>query len=160
MPGPVAMDGHWYGTLVEWVGRGEDMHRLTFPAQRRLRRKSEFDAAYARGRRFGDGFFAVTASSNDKHGARLGMAVAVRTAGNAVERNRIRRIVRESFRLHQHTLPAVDLVVSARPKARGAAGAELHASLTALWAKVIEHKAAGSDFARRTGPGPKGPGSG
>src|SRR5690348_17879413 len=78
------------------------MHRLTFPAQKRLRRKSEFDAAYARGRRFGNGFFAVTASSNDKYGARLGMAVAVRTAGNAVERNRIRRIVRESFRLHQH----------------------------------------------------------
>jgi ribonuclease P protein component len=114
------------------------MHRLTFPAHKRLRRKSEFDAAYARGRRFGNGFFAVTASSNDKYGARLGMAVAVRTAGNAVERNRIRRIVRESFRLHQHTLPAVDLVVSARPKARGAPGAELHASLVDLWKKVIE----------------------
>jgi len=114
------------------------MHRLSFPAHKRLRRKSEFDAAYARGRRFGNGFFAVTASSNDKQGARLGMAVAVRTAGNAVERNRIRRIIRESFRLHQHVLPAVDLVVSARPQARGARGAELHASLAALWAKVIE----------------------
>ena len=114
------------------------MHRLTFPAQRRLRRKSEFDATYARGRRFANGFFAVTASSNDKQGARLGMAVAVRTAGNAVERNRIRRIIRESFRLHQHDLPPVDLVVSARPKARGAPGAELHASLAALWKKVTE----------------------
>jgi len=135
------------------------MHRLTFPAQRRLRRKSEFDATYARGRRFANGFFAVTASSNDKHGARLGMAVAVRTAGNAVERNRIRRIVRESFRLHQHTLPAVDLVVSARPKARGASGAELHASLVALWTKVIEHNTAGSHFGPRDTPGPKGRGS-
>lgn len=114
------------------------MHRLTFPAHQRLRRKAEFDAAYARGRRFGNGLFAVTASSNDKHGARLGMAVAVRIAGNAVERNRIRRIIRESFRLHQHALPAVDLVVSAKPSARGAPGRELHASLAALWNKVIE----------------------
>ena len=114
------------------------MHRLTFPAQKRLRRKSEFDAAYARGRRFGNGFFAVTASSNDKHGARLGMAVAVRMAGGALERNRIRRIVRESFRMHQHALPPVDLVVSARPQARGAAGAQLRASLEELWMKVIE----------------------
>jgi ribonuclease P protein component len=114
------------------------MHRLTFPAHKRLRRKAEFDAAYARGRRFGNGFFAVTASNNDQHGARLGMAVAVRTAGNAVERNRIRRIVRESFRMHQHALPAVDLVVSARPQARGAPGAELRASLADLWKKVIE----------------------
>ncbi|MFZ0499686.1 MAG: ribonuclease P protein component [Steroidobacteraceae bacterium] len=119
------------------------MHRLTFPAHMRLRRKSEFDAAYAHGRRFGNGFFAVTASSNHKHGARLGMAVAVRTAGNAVERNRIRRIVRESFRLHQHALPAVDLVVNAKPQARGASGAELRAGLAELWQRVIEHKTAG-----------------
>jgi ribonuclease P protein component len=116
--------------------------RLTFPAHRRLRRKSEFDAAYARGRRFGNGFFAVTATSNDKSGARLGLAVAVRIAGSAVERNRLRRIIRESFRLHQHAMPAVDLVVSAKPSARGAAGRELRASLAELWRKVIERCAA------------------
>jgi len=119
------------------------MHRLTFPAHKRLRRKLEFDAAYARGRRFGNGFFAVTASSNEQLGARLGMAVAVRTAGNSVERNRIRRIIRESFRLHQLELPAVDLVVSARPSARGAPGAQLQASLAALWKKISEHWATG-----------------
>ena len=118
------------------------MHRLTFPAHKRLRRKSEFDAAYARGWRLGNGIFSVTASSNDKQGARLGMAVAVRTAGNAVERNRIRRIIRESFRLHQETLPPVDLVVSAKPKARGVPGTELHASLAGLWKKVIDRCAA------------------
>jgi ribonuclease P protein component len=136
------------------------MHRLTFPPHKRLRRKSEFDAAYARGRRFGNGFFAVTVTSNDKQGARLGMAVAVRTAGNAVERNRIRRVIRESFRLHQHSLPAVDLVVSARPQARATPGAQLHASLAGLWKKVIEHKIAGSDFGPRTAPGPTGAGPG
>lgn len=119
------------------------MHRLTFPAHKRLRRKSEFDAAYARGRRFGNGFFAVTASSNEQLGARLGMAVAVRTAGNSVERNRIRRIIRESFRLHQLELPAVDLVVSARPPARGAPAAQLQASLAALWQKISEQWAGG-----------------
>jgi ribonuclease P protein component len=112
--------------------------RLTLPAQRRLRRKSDFEAAYARGRRFGDGFFAVTARPNDIGGPRLGLAVSVRTAGSSVERNRIRRAIRESFRLHQHELPAVDLVVSARGRARGAAGTELQASLFTLWKKVTE----------------------
>ena len=114
------------------------MQRLTFPAPRRLRHKPEFDAAYARGRRFGNGFFAVTVISNDKSGPRLGMAVALRVARTAVERNRIRRIVRESFRVHQHTLPAVDIVVSARPKALGAPGGQLHRSLTAVWQQVRE----------------------
>lgn len=112
--------------------------RLTLPARLRLRRKSDFDAAYARGRRIGDGFFAVTATLNDLGAARLGMAVAVRTAGNSVVRNRLRRIIRESFRVHQHELPAVDLVVSARPAARTAARAALHASLAVLWKKVGE----------------------
>ena len=112
--------------------------RLTLPAQRRLRRKADFEAAYARGRRLGDGFFAVTVYSNSLGWPRLGLAVAVRAAGGAVERNRIRRIVRESFRLHQHEIPALDLVVSARPKARAAPGSELRASLAALWKKVTD----------------------
>ena len=112
--------------------------RLTLPAQRRLRRKSDFEAAYARGRRFGNGFFAVTARPNDIGGPRLGLAVSVKNAGNAVERNRLRRTIRESFRLHQHELPAVDIVVSARGRAREAAGLELRESLDALWKKVTE----------------------
>ena len=111
-------------------------NRLTLPAQKRLRRKSDFDAAYARGRRFGNGLFGVTALWNDKGWPRLGLAVAVRTAGGGVERNRIRRIIRESFRLHQYELPAVDLIVSARGRARDATGAELRESLSALWKSV------------------------
>lgn len=112
--------------------------RLTFPAPRRLRHKPEFDAAYARGRRFGNGFFAVTVISNDKSAPRLGLAVALRIARTSVERNRIRRIIRESFRLHQHALPAVDIVVSARSRAHGAPAGQLRESLAALWTQVSE----------------------
>ncbi len=112
--------------------------RLTLPAPRRLRHKSEFDAAHARGRRFGNGFFAVTVISNDKTGPRLGLAVALRIARTAVERNRIRRLIRESFRLNQRALPAVDIVVSARPKAHGAPGEQLRVSLAELWRQVSE----------------------
>ncbi len=117
------------------------LERLRLPPERRIRRKSEFEAAYAQGRRLGNGFFAVTVYSRaqagkEDRGPRIGLAVAVRTAGGSVERNRIRRVIRESFRLHQHELPPVDLVVSARTRARGASGTELHAALAALWKKV------------------------
>ncbi len=111
---------------------------MTLPAQLRLRRKGDFDAAYARGRRTSDGLFSVTMRVNEAGAPRLGLAVAVKVAGNAVARNRLRRIIRESFRLHQHELPAVDLVVSARPGTRGAAPQALRASLAALWRKVSE----------------------
>jgi ribonuclease P protein component len=116
--------------------------RLTLPARLRLRRKSDFDAAYARGWRMGNGFFAVTATHNDTGAARLGLAVALRAAGNAVMRNRLRRLIRESFRLHQAEIPCVDLVVSARASARGATPAELRASLDELWKRVSERCAA------------------
>src|SRR5450432_3431112 len=108
--------------------------RLTLPARLRLRRKKDFDAAYARGRRLGDGFFGMTASLNAEGVPRLGLAVAVRVAGGAVDRNR--RVIKESFRLHQEQIPPVDLVVSARPRARAAPGKQLHESLAELWKKV------------------------
>jgi ribonuclease P protein component len=110
--------------------------RLTLPAQRRLRRKRDFDAAYARGARFGNGLFSVTARVNDEAAPRLGLAVAVKVAGGAVARNRIRRIIRESFRVNQGRLPAVDVVVSARARARQAAAPELRAGLESLWKEV------------------------
>jgi ribonuclease P protein component len=112
--------------------------RLTLPARLRLRHKRDFDAAYARGRRMADGFFAVTVRRNDVGAPRLGLAVAVKVAGGAVARNRLRRIIRESFRLHQRELPAADLVVSARPPARTATASALRDSLAALWKKVGE----------------------
>ena len=114
--------------------------RLTLPAQLRLRRKSDFDAAYARGRRIGDGFFTVIVTANQVGAPRLGLAVAVRAAGGAVARNRLRRIIRESFRLNQRALPAFDLVVSARPQARAVPAAELRASLAALWGRIAGAK--------------------
>jgi ribonuclease P protein component len=108
------------------------------PARLRLRHKSDFDAVYARGRRMADGFFTMTIRANQVGAPRLGLAVAVKVAGGAVTRNRLRRIIRESFRLHQHELPAVDLAVSARAAARAASAQSLRASLAALWKKVGE----------------------
>jgi len=80
----------------------------------------------------------VIARPNGLEHARLGLAVGVKAAGNAVNRNRIKRLVRESFRSRQMELPAVDLVVNARPAAAKAANAEITASVSALWSRIAQ----------------------
>ena len=70
--------------------------------------------------------------------ARLGLAIAARTVGNAVSRNRVKRQVREQFRLQRDALPPVDIVISARQGARDAAAPELRAALQRLWTQINE----------------------
>lgn len=80
----------------------------------------------------------MIARPNTLDHARLGLAVGVKAAGNAVNRNRIKRVVRESFRQRQQELPAVDLVVNARPAAGKATNAEITASVAVLWSRIRE----------------------
>lgn len=46
--------------------------------------------------------------------ARLGIAVSKRAVSKAVSRNRLRRLIRESFRRHQHALAGFNVVVQIR----------------------------------------------
>ena len=91
-------------------------HRL--PRKMRLTRARQFDAVFAAKVRATAGPLVVWGTPNDAGHHRLGLAIS-RRAGNAVTRNRIRRLLRESFRLRQHELPlsdrSYDLVISVRP---------------------------------------------
>jgi ribonuclease P protein component len=90
----------------------------------RLRRRREFLEVQQRGRRLYAGEVLVLALDSRGPGPRIGITVSSRV-GNAVERNRVKRWVREAWRGVRADLPPVDLVVIARPGARamGLAGA-------------------------------------
>jgi ribonuclease P protein component len=118
---------------------------LCFPPARRIRKPGEFKHIYAGGRRLGNEFFTANAQPNALHAARLGLSVAVRTMGSAVARNRVRRLIRESFRLNQSTMPALDIIIGVRPAARDAEGARLRASLEQLWQKIASQCARSSE---------------
>jgi ribonuclease P protein component len=80
----------------------------------------------------------VIARPNGLGLARIGLAVGVKSAGNAVNRNRIKRVVREAFRRTKQELPSVDIVVNARAAAGKATNAQITASVVTLWARIAE----------------------
>jgi ribonuclease P protein component len=85
-----------------------------------------------------DGCFTLLARNNDLGRPRLGLAISRKFAKTAVARNRIKRIVRESFRLHQAALSGLDIVVLARDNTSVKPNRELRASLTRHWARLVE----------------------
>lgn len=80
-----------------------------------------------------DRWFTVLWRENRRGSARLGLAVAKKHCKLAVGRNRIKRIVRESFRIYQAGLPGLDVVVINRPAATTAENRQLFDSLAGHW---------------------------
>jgi len=89
----------------------------------RLSRSAEFDRVYRQGRAYGNRWFVLHAfprgeSGELATGPRLGLSVS-RKVGGGVERNLVKRLLREAFQAAHETLPAdLDIVVVARPAAR------------------------------------------
>ncbi len=67
---------------------------------------------------------------------RLGLVFSKKNVRRAVDRNRLKRLTRESIRLQQHQLPAVDIVVLARRDAVGLDSATLHRQLSGMWRRL------------------------
>jgi ribonuclease P protein component len=106
------------------------------PRVARVCRAGDFAALRHASGRLGGRCFSVRYQPNGLGHARLGLAISKRVSKRAVERNRIKRLLRESFRRARAQLPPVDLVVMAREAAAGVPGNELLAEIDALWRKL------------------------
>lgn len=82
----------------------------------------------------------LLAGNNGLPIARLGLALARRKIPAASARNRIKRIVRESFRKHQHELTGLDIVVLARTDLSQVANHVLFESLEKHWARLAARR--------------------
>jgi len=115
--------------------------RAGLPREARIRRAGDFAAMRNASGRLGGRCFSVRYRGNGLDHARLGLAISKRVSKRAVERNRIKRLLRESFRKIQYQLPAVDLLVMAREQAAGLPGPELLAEIDLLWKKLMSQTA-------------------
>lgn len=108
-----------------------------FPKTARVLRTAEFRRIYDNGVRFTTPLFAAFCLSRPEAertaGARLGLTVP-RSVGNAVIRNRIKRRLREAFRVHRARFGAWDIVLNPRRAVLDASFADIEKALE----KVIQ----------------------
>ena len=108
----------------------DDLPRPTAPRGRpkrgRLSRSAEFERVYRQGRSVGNRFLVLYTfpRAGAVDGPRLGLSVS-RKVGGAVDRNRVKRLLREAFAQETERVPPDrDVVVVARPEARDLAARE------------------------------------
>ncbi len=99
-----------------------------FPRLKRLTKAKDFGRVFANPTRSSDRYFTALSHPNKGNMARLGLTVSRRIARNAVDRNRLKRLVREVFRCQQD-LPLLDFVVLANKAAPAAENRVLRDSL-------------------------------
>jgi ribonuclease P protein component len=85
----------------------------------------------------GFSYLSVYARENGQETARLGLAVPKRQIKTAVARNRIKRLIRESFRYNQTRLAGLDVVVLVRAGAARVANPTFLQDLDKLWDRLI-----------------------
>lgn len=83
--------------------------------------------------------------------ARLGLAISKRSLKLAVQRNRIKRLTRESFRQAFSTLPAVDIVIMSQPELASMDNAAILQQLEVSWQRLSKLYGASSGAAHSSG---------
>ena len=118
---------------------------LRFSRQNRMLDAESYARVFKKAGRSKDKLFTVLYRSNNLERARLGLAVSKKNCRLAVGRNRIKRIVRESFREHQGDLAGIDFVVLNQVGTHKADNKALFESLEGHWRRCRDSSRARQD---------------
>ena len=111
--------------------------RACFPPVARVRQGRDYRAAFGEGLRCKARYFGLHLRPRDGGFCRLGLAVSRKVSPLAVQRNRIKRVCREWFRLHRASLPPADYIITARHEAARQPNPALREDLDRLLARGL-----------------------
>ena len=112
---------------------------MKFPLRARLNNPADFRFVFSSPTVSSDSCFRVLCRGNGRDYSRLGMAVSRKVCKHAPGRNRLKRVIRESFRNHQEKLAlggGQDLVVLPSGRAASICNKALFESLRGHWQKI------------------------
>jgi ribonuclease P protein component len=113
------------------------MSSAVFTSKKKLTKATEFKRVFKNPVVSSDACFRILARAGEDSGLRLGMAVSRHVDKKAVGRNRIKRVVRESFRQHFSGLEKhIDVVVLPRRESATICNKELFSSLQSHWSRL------------------------
>jgi ribonuclease P protein component len=108
----------------------------SFPRERRLLAKAEFQAVFDESNKVSQRYLLALYRPNQQAEARVGIMVGKRAVNLAVERNLIKRVIRESFRINQTKLHGLDIIVIVRHQCNLLTKVQLREGVEKLWQNV------------------------
>lgn len=113
------------------------MTGAAYPKRLRLREPAQFGTVFNGAElRLSAGEILLLARRNALSHPRLGIVIGRKVCRHAVRRNRFKRAVRESYRLHQAGLHGLDIVILARSGVAGLELRELRERIASLWVRL------------------------
>ena len=109
-----------------------------FEKRARMLKADEYKQVFNKAHRSKDQYFTVLAKPKNKGLAKLGLAVSKKNAKQAVSRNRLKRIIRESFRLSKNAIACADYVVMVQQNSDKTSNKQLFLSLEQHWQNLTK----------------------
>ncbi len=114
------------------------MVKFRLPKQAKLLKTDDFSSVFNLRKRIANTYLVIRFKPNNLNRPRLGLVVGKKTAKLAVHRNYMKRVLREFFRLNQHQLPSLDLVVQVQKKFQKTDFVQIKQEFEQLMKKLIE----------------------
>ncbi len=137
MPDSCALDPTIFSSSSDSNEAGD----VGFPRSARLVSAGDYGTVFKRNKRFADQYWTLLVHRSNDSPARLGLAIAKKRAKRAVDRNKLKRIAREAFRLKRAQLQGVELVVMNRDAAASTDNTTLRLAFDKLLDKIEKSSA-------------------